>query len=280
LVHARLCNHESVDAMPSFSFQHLSRAVGEAARLVHQAWIAAAHAARLGERPQAVYLAGLLHDQSLQHPFVGDPLQAQVINDAANAQQVEEGTPAYHLPSVIDWPHTPGAHGPTARGVYYLFVPFRHFAPRYASHGAIPAAIKRQMLREAVYRRAKRLQPGQSLTAGPSQGTQVHAPGLTPYVPAFARNIRPGYTHAAREEGLRRYPGRGLGRGGGAAYLTFRTMTSVSPGWWIPAQPGQHIAAQVQQETEDDVRAVIEAGARQDVEQTIRDTFSGGAGVS
>jgi hypothetical protein len=258
--------------MPPFTFTNLIGAVRQAAELVQRAWIAAAQGASLSPGQQAAYTAGLLQAQSLQHPFAGDPLQALVSNVAPEAQRIEAGTPAYHLPSVINWAQSPAARR-SATGVYYIFVPFRHRAPRTASHGTIAGAVKRQMLSEAVYRRARRLRPGQSLTAGPSRGARVHAPGLTPYVPAFPRNIRPGYEHAAREERLRRYPGRGRGRGGGASYFTFRTLTSDSSGWWIPGKPGRPISATVQQETAGEVRALLDAAARQDVEDALHETL-------
>jgi hypothetical protein len=126
-----------------------------------------------------------------------------------------------HLPSVIRWAASPAARL-SARGVWYIRVPFTHRAPR--ARQASPLSLS-----WAQYRVARGLEPGQFLTAGPSQGAAVHAPGLTPYVPAHPLNVRPGYHHAARQEGLQRTGG---ARG---AYLTFRTITSRSPGWWIPA---------------------------------------------
>jgi hypothetical protein len=246
---------------PPFPLPATSAAVQEAAELVRWAWIQSAESAAMSPADQQHYIAGLESPRSVVHPFQGDPLQARVENVAPRASRLEEGYPAYHLPERINWGAARGARRSKA-GRWYMFIPFAHLSYR-GRKGSSQAQAR--MMSSAVYRVARTLQPGQRLTAGPTRGRAIHAPGLRPYVPAFQRNIRPGYTHAAKQESLVRRPG----RGGGSRYLTFRTLTQDSQGWWIPAKPGVHLAPQVERATASAVRAIIEAGVRQDVEAAL-----------
>ena len=249
------------------SLSHTAAAVQAAAELVQWAWIRLAESSALSAEDQATYTAGLATPASLVHPLGGDPLRARVSNLARQAARMEYGFAAYHLPSRINWATARTARRSKA-GRWFLIVPFRHVATRYGRQvGELRPAMRAQMLTARVYRRAQRLRPEEYLTAGPSRGRAVHAPGLTPYVPRFARNVRPGYLHAAREERLVRRAGRSARQ---SQYLTFRTMRDDSPGWWIPGKSGVHLAPQVRRDTAPAIRAMIEAGVRQDVEAALR----------
>jgi hypothetical protein len=135
---------------------------------------------------------------------------------------------AYHLPDHVRWTQVPHARRNKA-GRYYLIIPFSHPGLLGSSGGG--RGVRRQTgMPWRLWLLARRLRPGEYLTAGPTQGRGMHAPGMQPYVPNLPQNIRPGYQHASIYQGLRRMP-RTRGRG---RYLTFRTMTQESPGWWIP----------------------------------------------
>jgi hypothetical protein len=256
----------------SAGFPHTIQAVRAAAELVQWAWVQLAESSALTRSDRATYVAGLTSAQSLVHPLGGDPLKATVINTAEDAPRIEHGFAAYHLPSRIDWGAARSARLSRA-GRYYMAIPFRHAATRYGrQRGELRPAMRRQMLTERVYRLAQHLRPEQHLTAGRARGRGVHAPGLTPYRPAFARNVRPGYAHAAREERLVRRPGRSARQ---SQYLTFRTMTADSPGWWIPGKPGVELARQAQRDTAPAVRAMIEAGVRADIVAALRPQTGG-----
>src|SRR4029077_3421350 len=234
---------------------------------VQGAWVAAAQTRTLAPHDLQRYLAGLLQSESLVYPLHGDVLAGEVVNLAREAFRLEHGTPALHLPDVIRWAQSRAAKR-SKRGMYYLRIPFRHMTPR--SRGSVSAAGRRSVMPAPVYRVAKRLSPNQRLTAGPTTGQAVHAPGLQPYVPANPMNVRPGYTHAALQEGLRRTP-----RGRGAVYGTFRTMTQDSPGWWLPAKPGIELAKQVQRQTAPMVQAMLATAIQQDVEAEVRRRLGG-----
>jgi hypothetical protein len=235
---------------------YTAAAVRAAAEMVQQAWIAAADAVPAHQR--AAYIGGLTAPESVVYPVGGDPLQATVVNVAPEARGVEEGRPAVHLPTAINWAQSRAARR-SRNGRYYLIIPFSHAAARSRSQvGQIRAAARRSMMPWAVYHRARRLQPGERLPA--------NTPGMQPYVPRYARNVRPGYQHAPRQAGMIRTPGPGRG----SAYLTFRTMTQNAPGWWLPPQPGLHLARQVEQATAAQVQTLLAEGARRDIEASLQ----------
>lgn len=255
-------------ALP-FPMPATMQALREAAVYVQTAWIQAAdETVALSPRQRALYVAGLTQSNSLLHPFQGDPLHARVQNLARLAPSLETGTPAVHLPSAIRWATSKAARR-SKSGRWYLIIPFTHAA--YRGSEQIHVTIRTRMMTKAVYQVARTLRPGQRLTAGPSQGNRVHAPGLHPYVPAYARNLRPGYVHAAKEEGMVRRPTTGKA----GQYLTFRTMTSDSPGWWLPPRPGLHLARAVEQATKAEVQTRVQDAVRQDVVAYLQQQLGG-----
>jgi hypothetical protein len=242
------------------------QAVQEAARRVQAAWIAAAEGSTLAGSDQARYIHGLTQPGSVVYPDGGDPLAARVVNVAPEAARLESGAPSYHLPSVVRWSLSRAARRSKA-GRWYLRIPFRHGTPRTGvGRLGVRAATLERTMTQGVYRVARLLRPGQRLTAGPTQGRALHAQGLNPYAPALAQNIRPGSAHQAREEGMRRVPGH---RRGGAHYMTIRTMTPSSTGWWMPGKPGVRVAAEVVRAVMPQVHAMLAAAVRQDVEAAL-----------
>jgi hypothetical protein len=221
-----------------------------AALLVRERWIDVAMTANA----PTTYIRGLQQSKSVIYPAAGDPLRALVANVAPAASSVDEGMPGFHLPSKIRWGQTPGSRR-SKKGTWYIIVPFRQ--------------PTRSMPRR-VYAVARTLQPGQRLTAGQSQGRAVHAPGLQPYVPSYAANIRPGYTHSARQEGMRRVPGKR-----GSTYVTLRTMTPRSRGWNIPPKLGIHLAREVAQAMTPQVTRIIEQAFLADITAVVRQQLGG-----
>jgi hypothetical protein len=218
---------------------------------VREAWIAAATEAQA----PAAYLRGLAQRGSVVYPFHGDHLAACVVNVAPGAARAEEGQAAYHWPSTIRWGQTPGSRR-SKSGTWYIIVPLR------ARTKAMP---------RKVYAVARQLQAGQRLTAGPSQGRAVHAPGLIPYQPVNPANVRPGYTHASIYEGLQRTPR----ARGGSSYVSFRTVTPASPGWNMPAKPGLHLAAQVQTAMMPQITAALTQAVQQDIAALVQQRLGG-----
>lgn len=244
-------------------------AVAASAVLVQQVWLAVADAMPGSQALRQAYSAGLTQDGSVTHPWQGDALSARVANLSRHATSVEYGTPQYHLPSVINWAQAAakGTARRTKDGRWYLIVPFEQAPPRRAQSAS--AVIPRRAARVA-----RRLTRGAYLTAGASHGRAVHAPGLTPYVPRFSLNVRPEGPSASLQEGLRRISSRGRR----STYMTFRTMTSTSPHWWIPAKPGLHIREQVVRLATPTVVQAVEGAIRQDIAALIRAQLPSGGG--
>lgn len=243
----------------SLNLPHTIQAVHDAALTVWLAWISAVEHTSLSAGEQAAYLRGLTSRDSVLHPYQGDPLHALVQNVNPDATRLEYGAPAYHLPSVIRWAQVKNVRR-SKRG-FYMIVPFTHGTPGTRSN-PMPAS---------VYRVARRLQPGQRVTAGPTAGRAVHAGGMTPYQPRYVRNIRLGYEHVSPHEAMVRRPGRGRG----STYVTFRTMTSDSSGWWIPPRQGAHILDEVKREVMPEVERMLAAGLEQDLAGYIGEKLRG-----
>jgi hypothetical protein len=238
-------------------FPHTAQAIHDAALLLQAAWVEAAQSGRFFRPGFGSYARGILSPESLEYPEDGDPLAALVTNIAAHARIIEEGAPAFSLPQAIRWAASPAAKI-NARGRRYISIPFRHAVPR--TGGGITGNVQRQMMPQHVYTVAKRLLPGQRLTAGPSKGKAVHVRDLIPYVPRYAANVRPGYEHASVHEGLRKQ-----GAKGHTAYMTWRTITEDSEGWNIPAKTGTHIAAIVAEDVTPAIVERVAAAAEQDI---------------
>lgn len=243
------------------------RALYDAARAVQAAWVEAAQSGRFFHPGLGGYVRGIVADGSLVYPLDGDSLAAAVVNVAPHAAVIEDGAPAYHLPEVINWTTSRAARR-AKDGHFYMYIPFRHTVPRTGA--GITSQAQRQMMPRQVYNVARTLQPGQRLTAGASQGARVHAPGLRPYVPAYAPNVRPNYTHASIHEAMVKRGARGH-----TQYVTFRTLSERSPGWHIPPRQGTHIAATVAAEVSPRVCTMVAEAAAQDIARHLADELGG-----
>jgi hypothetical protein len=244
--------------MASPTFPRLWQALRDAAALVQARWQAAAQ--RLLTFPGAPPSSG---QGSPVPPTISESatgLQATVTTTVPEAAELERGVGAYHLPSRINWATSPKARRNT-RGRYYLVIPFRHYSAQRGirAQAGTPAA-RRAMMPRHVYDVARRLGAGESL----------HMPGLAPYVPRLPQNVRPGYTPASPYARMQR-----TGTGRGVRYLTFRTITQDSPGWWIPARPPRSVAATEVRESTPNVRPMLEAAARADAQALIAQQFKG-----
>lgn len=251
-----------------FVFPETAEAVRQSAIFAQSVWIMLAQSGQYIHTRTGAYVRGLQMADSLHYPVDNDPLAALVVNVAPHAHVIEEGHAGYHLPSVINWAQARGAKQ-NAAGRWYLRVPFRHRAPGRPGGGATHAT-QQAMMPQQVYARAKRLQPGQRVTAGPTRGHARHVPGLTPYQPRYAPNIRPGYVHASVYEGMQK-----RGATGHTQYVSWRTMTQDSPGWHIPARPGTHLSQVVTQRILDPITQLIQEAAARDVQRYLQQQWGG-----
>ena len=266
--------------------------------LIQSTWmdIAAEHAAT-GE-----YASHLSFERL--YPYLGDDLKAAVRNHAPHADVLERGHGGFHLPSRIDWGAAiaKGTAHVGKRGVPYLRIAFRHGTPGAATGGigsgrartAMPDDVYRDALtalrgdrtRQAARDAAARLaQAGTHLSrpyATMAAGSSGRTAALLHALAARARTEegQPGYTWRARTyQGLMRKeqvsPTTGKRSG---TYLTVRTLTQDSTGWFIPPAPGFHFAERTAALVRDRVRELVGEAARADVVELVR-VAVGGADV-
>jgi hypothetical protein len=244
--------------MVSPSFPRTWQALAEAAALVQAHWIDLA-TQTLDPGEQGPYVRGLTSPSSVRLSQDGGTMRAVVRNVAPMARWVETGHGAFHLPSRIDWGTAKARRN--RHGRLYLIIPFRHYsAQRGVRAQASSPRARRAAMPRSVYTVAQRLRPGESL----------HMPGLAPYVPRTMANWRPGYEHASPYARMQR-----TGRGRGVRYLTFRTLTQGSPGWWIPARPGKRISEQARRDTEAPVQALLAAALHEDMVALMTQKLAG-----
>jgi hypothetical protein len=214
-------------------------------------------------------------------PEVGpDSLAVHVANTAPYARVLEDGHAAFHLPSRIDWGQaiTRGTAKVSKTGTRYLRVPFRHFTPAQEG-GGVSAARARAMMTPDTYKLALAASRGDKSARKRlhQEGTQLSRPyRIIPGVPAELlrraqhQEGQPGYTwHARTYEGLRREEQKTPGGSAGSTWLTFRTLTEDSVGWFIPAMSGFHFAQRVMDLVRDPIQKLVGEAARADLADII-----------
>jgi hypothetical protein len=220
---------------------------------------------------------------SRMYPYRGNELAAAVANTAPYAKVLEDGHGGYHLPSHIKWGESARAKT-TKDGRRYLTIPFRHFTPGAAA-GGLSTRRMAAMMPQDVYRdaltalRGERTKRAQAALGRLAQaGTRLsrpyghHARTDARFPPALLQRAikqegKPGYTWRSRTyEGLRRYEQRNPLTGSkSSTYLTFRTLTEDSVGWYIPPHPGYQFAARTVERVREQLRTIVAEAAREDV---------------
>ncbi len=171
------------------------------------------------------------------------PFAAVVTASYKYAAEIEDGRPPRDLKAMLQ---TSLKVRVNKKGRRYLIIPFRHGTPGTNSN---PMPL-------SVYTLAKALDPSRvtAMGARPSQQpgkSQVMVPQRS-Y--SWGGRLQAGLMPLAKPHhqtdlyaGMVRF-NTGSGRQKSSAYLTFRVMSEDSPGWVIPAQPGQYIAKRVADE--------------------------------
>jgi hypothetical protein len=168
----------------------LERGALFAGQFVQGVWLQRAQ--QLDIRHTGRYLRGIGKDarielvQGAPEVSVDGDLQFEIIvditNTAAHASFVEDGHPAFHLPSRIDWSRGDGRIKRTEDGRPYLHIPFRHYAyrrgataeelasgepPRHTREGSgYTYQAVRNMMPESISREASNLQRRLPTNAG------------------------------------------------------------------------------------------------------------------
>ena len=169
--------------MPKITEEQVLRlfrsAVMAGGELIRRTWERRAVALRV--RHTGAYLRGIKKDARIEietEQETGESTYEVVLavtNTANHASIVEDGHPAFHLPSKIDWSSANGSIRRTATGSPYLIIPFRHAAfiepgARGAGDGGTGGptthALKTMLPRE-VYREALAMEHSHALKTGP-----------------------------------------------------------------------------------------------------------------
>lgn len=262
-----------IDLPPGAAAPHLREALGST---VPQIVLAECLQLASGHVASGDYLAKFSVEGAIRYPYKGDPDAVAVVNTSAHASFVEEGHEGFHLPSRIrHWKI--GKHGQR-----YLHIMFRHYTPGDAGGGITQRA--RQMMPEEVYARAEKLRPRQRLLMPTGRGSYRQSKSYDFYRKAFGglpteletllkHSPQPhGYTWKASPYAGMKKVGRATPKGGGhTRYITFRTITPDSTGWYIPPSPGLHIMQRAIQNTAPDIWAVIDAAVAADLAQLAAD---------
>lgn len=169
--------------------QVLERATMAAAETIKGIWIA--RAIKLDIRRTGAYIAGIQKGEIRQvKKDIGDrvaTITVEIVNTAPNAQLVEEGHAAFHLPSHIRWGNNEGRIKRTKDGKPFLHIPFRHRAHASAAKaetGGYTRATMAAMMPSHIHRQAKALHQTTKQNVGPIRGPAVGSRTGTQFVQA------------------------------------------------------------------------------------------------
>lgn len=220
-------------------------------------------------------LAGWEPANALQYPYRGDDHVLGVINPTPQAQWLEEGRGGFHLAS--RWGRRGGRWKVGKGGRLYAHVPFRVRTPVGApGDGAVSS---RRRLGAAmpvdVYARAKGLPHKGRLTG--FGDTYKQGKSYDYYRRAFEAfpqeldDVR-GYEWAASQfEGMFRTTATTPAGGRHTAYMTIRTITPNSPGWYIPPTPAHGFLKETMTELAPRLQQLVEQAAERDTAAALAD---------
>ena len=219
--------------------------VGDIAEAARSEWIRLAGTALHSTRQD--YINGL-------QPVEVTPGVATITLLGTMPNLLENGMAATDLHNTLLGPNVPiappGGRGKhvsidpkTQQVKFYRAIPFRHavgdqgagFGNPYRGHNAVADAAA---LGREVYGKAKKLSATTSDPYGGSKSGGSLPAGLAPLLrPHHATDIFAGMRRERKT----------YEKATQSQYMTFRTISTGSPGWLRPATPGVHLAAQVTQ---------------------------------
>lgn len=249
--------------------------VGDVPNLLMAAWreLAADHA------DTGDYLRQLTAQDALRYPYMGDPYSTGVVNTARYAEVLEYGHAGFHLPT-----HWNATWEISKEGRPYRHIPFSHDTPVAPGGGASTGRLRRLMPR-SVYAQARGLQPGQRLTGFGDLHKQSKSYNYYRQVfekfPAHLRSM-PGYTWKSspfegmfvgtmqRTEAAPRH----------AKYVTIRTITMDSTGWYIPPARANLFATRALDRAAAGIQRILDQAAAADLEVAMLNAVAPLFGVS
>ena len=234
-------------------FPLVSQAVNGIAQATASRWIESVQRAKLWSGEKDAYA------KTITWKMTGD-FSAVVESDYRYASDIESGRPPRDLKAMLN---TSMKVRTTSKGTRYLVIPFRHNTPGNDAHA--PA------MSPGVYAQAKML----SLSTITGHGRRLSGTGASSLLTKSAATVRQrqynwgdrltGAGIPKNQQGMvRMNTATGEGKKS-SAFLTFRVMSENSKGWIIKAQPGLHLARDVQQE----MQPVADAFLAEAVKRTL-----------
>lgn len=238
------------------------------------------------------YAAALTSQDALQYPYLNDPLAVAVVNTAPHAEYVENGRAGFHL--ATRWGSRGGKWKVGRNGNLYAHVPFRVPTPigdavkvvhlpglsaRFQGPRGLSSKAGRlgAAMPESVYARALKLRhyattrdrlTGLGDEYKQSKSYRYYEAAFGPMPESLEGED--GYTwQASQFEGMFRTTGSTAAGGHHTEYMTIRTITPDSPGWFVPPSPALRLAERALEQSAANVRGIIEAAVAQDVQAAL-----------
>ncbi len=216
----------------------LRQAVGGIAKHMVVDWKESVYKAKLWQGEKDAYA------QTITWSFTGEAT-AVVESNYKYDLEIENGRPARDLKKMLN---TSLKVRISKKGSRYLYIPFRHNTPgNNALSNAMPASIHKiakTMAPSSIVGKTTR----KSGTGAFDIKTKTHLTvpqNKYKWGDSLAAGLAPKLKPHHKTDiyaGMYRFNTSTPGGAKSSSYLTFRTMSEKSPGWIVPAQPGQKIA--------------------------------------
>lgn len=225
-------------------------------------------------------LNSLTPEQAFRYPYLSNPMMVAVVSDVPQVGWLEEGRAGFHLPS--RW----GGHWKvSAQGHLYATVPFRQSTPPTAgggvstSRGRLGNAMSPQVYRLAKtlgdYRTTRERLGGFGDLYKRGVSYDLYRSGYGWDLPANLDNEQGYEWKSSQFEGMFRNTVKTPGGGSHTEYVTMRTITPDSPGWYIPPMPALHLAAHALDQALPAIREVIDRAVQRDLESAVMVALGG-----
>lgn len=252
-------------------FPLLSQSVNGIAQATAARWVEAVQRAKLWSGEKDAYA------KTITYRMTGD-FSAVVESDYRYVQDIETGRPPRDLKKMLD---TSMKVRRTKDGTRFLVIPMRHNLSSMPSH---VAGAAKKLTASSITGQGER-RAGEIVSARVGMGMLplgekrqrrnpfANDPSTRKAIMVTKNHYNWGAALAAgamgpnpkgktdRFAGMYRFDTSGGGKKS-SSYLTFRVMSEKSRGWIIPAQPGQHIARDVQQDMEPVAKDILAEAIR------------------
>lgn len=215
------------------------------------------------------FLARLTPENTLQYPYLGNVNHVAIVSPDEYGDYLERGHAGFHL--ATQWGARGGQWKVSAKGTLYARVPFRARTPGGVS-GGLSTGRTRAMMPGAVYQQAVGLGKGRLTGFGDlyklSRPYQMFRASGQTMPPQLKREV--GYTwRSSAYEGLFRATTVTPAGGRHTQYMTIRTITPDSPGWWIPPAPPLRLFERGLEQAAPVVQQILDEAAAADMAEAL-----------